>query len=58
MTLADEMVIEKRIEHELGAKEGIAQGKLEAAKGMKAKNIPLDDIADITGLSREEIEKL
>ena len=35
MTLADEMVIEKRIEHELGVKEGIAQGKLEAAKKMK-----------------------
>ena len=58
MTLADEMIIEKRIEHDLGKQEGIALGKLEAAKGMKAKKIPLEDIAEITGISREEIEKL
>ena len=62
MTLADEMIIEKRIEHELGVKEGIAQGitqgKLDAAKGMKVKNIPVEDIVEITGLSMEQIEKL
>ena len=66
MTLADEMIIEKRIEHELGVKEGIAQGitqgitqgKLDAAKGMKVKNIPVEDIVEITGLSMDQIEKL
>ena len=62
MTLADEMIIEKRIEHDLGKQEGIAlgkqEGKLEDAKGMKAKNIPVDIIVEITGLSKEEVEKL
>ena len=54
MTLADEMIIEKRIEHDLGKQEG----KLEDAKGMKAKNIPVDIIVEITGLSKEQVEKL
>ena len=62
MTLADEMIIEKRIEHELGVKEGITQGitqgKLEDAKNMKLMNLPLDVILKVTGLSRDEIEKL
>ena len=58
MTLADEMIIEKRIEHELGVKEGITQGKIETAKNMKLKNYSVNDIIDITGLTKEEIEKL
>ena len=58
MTLADEMIIEKRIEHELGVKEGITQGKLEDAKNMKLLNLPLDVILKVTGLTKEEIEKL
>ena len=49
-----------------GVEEGIAQGRaegeqrknLENAKKMKIKGYPLDDIADITGLTIEEIEKL
>ena len=37
---------------------GAAQEKREIAKSMKAKSIPNADIAEITGLSAEEIEKL
>ena len=51
---------------EQGIKQGIEQGiergreknKLENAKRMKDKGYPLEEIADITGLSIEEIEKL
>lgn len=62
MTLADELVIEKRIERELGIKEGIErgiiQGNLNTAKRMKEKSYPIGDISEITGLTFEEIEKL
>ena len=45
-----------------GRAEGLAEGrteeKLATAKKMKAKGYPIDDIAEMTGLSPEEIEKL
>ena len=41
-----------------GHAEGHAEEKLENARRMKSKGYPLDDIADITGLTIEEIEKL
>ena len=45
-----------------GKAEGIAEGEirknLENARKMKSKGYPADDIADITGLTREEIENL
>ena len=41
-----------------GIEEGIEKEKLRNAKTMKAKGYPVNDIADITGLSIEEIEKL
>ena len=45
-----------------GKAEGRAEGKTEAnienAIKMKTKGYPIEDIADITGLSREEIEKI
>ena len=45
-----------------GIEEGRAEGEqrknLENAKKMKIKGYPLDDIADITDLAIEEIEKL
>ena len=48
--------------HAEGLAEGRAEGrveeKLENARRMKSKGYPLDDIADITGLTIEEIEKL
>ena len=51
---------------EQGLKQGMKQGKLEGektanlrnAKRMKQKGLDVDDIAEITGLSLEDIEKL
>ena len=43
---------------EKGRSEGAAQEKREIAKSMKAKKIPTADIAEITGLSAEEVEAL
>ena len=37
---------------------GVNKGIKESAKKMKLKNISIEDIIDITGLSKEEIEKL
>ena len=42
----------------IGLEKGAAQKQREIAKSMKAKSIPNADIAEITGLSAEEIEKL
>ena len=45
-----------------GLAQGLAKGKkqsLEAvAKKLKAKNMKIDEISEITGLTKEEIEKL
>ncbi len=41
-----------------GLAEGAAQKQREIAKSMKAKSIPNADIAEITGLSAEEVEAL
>ena len=45
-----------------GIKEGVTEGRkkerLENAKKMKEKNIPIETIVEITGLTKEEIEKL
>lgn len=41
-----------------GEAAGAAREKREIAKSMKAKKIPTADIAEITGLSTEEVEKL
>ena len=54
MTIEEEM----RIRWHYGYDEGAAQKQREIAKNMKEKNIPNADIAEITGLSAEEIEKL
>ena len=47
---------------QIGLEEGIQigreEGMLDAARGMKTKGYPLEDIARITGLSMEEIQKL
>ena len=42
----------------LGLEKGINQNKIETAKKMKEKGIDISDIIDITGLTKEEIEKL
>ena len=41
-----------------GIEEGIEKEKLRNAKTMKAKGYPVNDIADITGLSIQEIDRL
>jgi len=41
-----------------GEEKGMKQNKIETAKRMLSKGIELEDIIDITGLSKEEIEKL
>ena len=47
---------------EAGYDKGVAQGskneKIEIAKKMKIKNMKIDEISEITGLTKEEIEKL
>lgn len=42
----------------IGEAKGKVEGKKEIAKKMKAKNIHIDEIAEITGLTKEEIENL
>ena len=42
----------------IGLKKGAAQKQREIAKNMKTKNISVADIAEMTGLPAEEIEKL
>ena len=48
--------------HEKGLQEGIQigreEGLLDAARGMKTKGYPLEDIVQITGLSPKEIQAL
>ena len=43
---------------EQGRTEGEASKALEMAKAMKSKNYSIDEIAELTGLSKDEIEKL
>jgi predicted transposase/invertase (TIGR01784 family) len=53
--------IEKRgikLGEERGEKRGEMQKAREAARKMKARGYPVEDIVDITGLSTEEVEKL
>ena len=50
--------IGKRDGIEIGKNDGIQFEKIETAKKMLAKKMPIDVIIEITGLSREEIEKL
>ena len=44
--------------HDKGLEEGIVQGKMEDARGMKAENIPVETIVKITGLTTEQVEAL
>lgn len=43
---------------EEGFAKGIEQGKLEAARKMKAENVPIESIAKWTGLTLEQISEL
>ena len=48
----------KKIGREEGREEGIREGTLVTARKMKAKNCDISFIAEMTGLTREEIERL
>ena len=48
--------IEKGIEK--GRKEGIKEGIINTAKNLITMNIPIENIAEATGLTKEEIAKL
>ena len=58
-----EQGIEKGIEQgiekgrEQGIEQGIEQEKLETARRMSAKGLPLSDILEFTGLSREKLRE-
>ena len=61
---AAEVAAEKAFENgfsageERGISKGAQQAKLETAKSMILRNISIDIVAECTGLSPEEIEKL
>ncbi len=48
----------KREGFEDGKAEGLAEGKFEMARAMKAKDYSVDEIVELTGLSAGEIKKL
>ena len=60
--LREKYIFERQGIEEAGFDKGLAKGKkqsLEAvAKKLKAKNMKIDEIAEVTGLTKEEIEKL
>ena len=43
---------------QIGIKKGIQKGKIEIAKKMIEKGIPIENICEITNLTKEEIEKI
>ena len=43
---------------EEGIKEGLKEGKLQIAKNLKKKNMDINFISEVTGLSVEEIQKI
>lgn len=50
--------VEKKENYKEGLKSGKEQNKKEIAKKMKVKNIPIEEIIELTNLTKEEIEKL
>jgi predicted transposase/invertase (TIGR01784 family) len=59
MLAREEGIAEGKVEGKVkGRAEGIEEGILKVAKNMLSKNITLDLIVEVTGLSIEQIEKL
>lgn len=48
----------KKVAREEGRKEGQIAERLEIARKMKSKNIPIEEIIELTGLTKEEMENL
>ena len=64
--LREKYIFERQGIEEAGFDKGMAKGKAEGrkqsleavAQKMKAKNMKIDEIAELTGLTKEEIEKI
>ena len=56
--LREKYIFERQGIEEAGFDKGAKAKQIEIAKKMKAKNMKIDEIAEITGLTKEEIEKL
>ena len=50
--------VQRREAFEDGLAEGVEQNKIETAKNLMKKNIPLETIAECTGLTLEKIKEL
>ena len=51
-------LMDQEVQTRLAKEEGITIERLEIAKKMKAKNMPIEEIMELTGLSKEEIGKI
>ena len=49
---------DQEVQTRAAREEGLSEGKKEIAKKMKAKNMPIEEIMELTGLSKEEIEEI
>ena len=49
---------DQEVQTRAAREEGLSEGKKEIAKKMKAKNMQIEEIMELTGLSKEEIEKI
>jgi predicted transposase/invertase (TIGR01784 family) len=59
MTTAEKLIKQGKQEGlEEGEQRGEKKAKLEDSRRMLAKGFPIEDICEITGLSRNEVEKL
>lgn len=58
LALVDNIKRENRRLINQGKREGRKEGRIEIIKNMKLENLPVELIIKITGLSKEEIEKL
>ena len=56
--LREKYIFERQGIEEAGFDKGVKESKIEITKKLKAKNMKIDEISEITGLTKEEIEKL
>ena len=58
LTNEEEYAIENQSIYDHGFNQGIEKSKLDVAKNLLKTNLSIDDIANCTGLSKEDIESL
>ena len=56
--LREKYIFERQGIEEAGFDKGVKASKIEITKKLKAKNMKIDEISEITGLTKEEIEKI